>query len=92
MGLPIDHTTTRDGGRLERLEQRRPCLHRFPCSHSPHQGKGVPVELKGQPRLHDGHASPSQMRAPRKRGDVHSREHRIHNLIAHRRERRQRPQ
>ena len=27
MDLPIDYTTTRDGSRLERLEQRRPCLH-----------------------------------------------------------------
>jgi hypothetical protein len=87
MDLPIDYTTTRDGGRLERLEQRCPCLHRFPCSHSPHQGKGVPVELKGQPRLHDGHTSPSQMRASRKRSHVHPREHRVHNHVAYRRER-----
>lgn len=92
MDLPIDYTTTRDGGRLERLEQYRPCLHRFPCSHSPHQGKGVPVKLKGQTRVHDGHTSPSQMRASCKRSYVYSREHRVHNHVAYRRERGQRPQ
>lgn len=45
--LPVDYTQTCDGGNIERLEQPRPCLHRFSRSHPPHQGEGVPLGLNG---------------------------------------------
>lgn len=45
--LPVDYTPTCDCGRIERFEQPRPCLHGFSRSHSPYQGKGVPLGLDG---------------------------------------------